>query len=320
MGELHEVFNSNHELLKTQEDIRTHEAKAYYQPGNRSHGCRSSVHFKGKHNDCSTDVKNNRIARYHSPPVLTLPSGLILTPTVFGYTISGTSLFDIAATTEDYGNSLVVATPTVSLRATENDPDEVSVIKFMDDYRKTIKIREGTITAGFLFNENVGKLKDNFNVAFRRLQALHRTLQKDEKKFKIYNDTFQSYIKDGITEDCDVHPTGVTSFYLPHRHVWTPGKITELRIVFDASSYGINELSLNDVIKVTLSLHHEVLLLFRTYKNTMVADIQKAFLQIRLPKDPSRCYKILMDKGFERSSRRLQCQRLVSAESLLELT
>ncbi|EYC36510.1 hypothetical protein Y032_0889g2879 [Ancylostoma ceylanicum] len=75
------------------------------------------------------------------------------------------------------------------------------------------------------------------------------------------------------------------SFYLPHRHVWTPGKSTE-RVVFDASSHGRNELSLNHVIyeghALTPSIH-EVLLQFRTHKNTMVADIQKAFLQIRLP-------------------------------------
>ncbi|CAJ0598230.1 unnamed protein product [Cylicocyclus nassatus] len=47
-----------------------------------------------------------------------------------------------------------------------------------------------------------------------------------------------------------------------------------------------NELSLNDVVyegHALTPLIHEVLLLFRTYKNTMVADIQKAFLQIRLP-------------------------------------
>ncbi|RCN33862.1 hypothetical protein ANCCAN_20300 [Ancylostoma caninum] len=153
---------------------------------------------------------------------------------------------------------------------TENDPDEAFIIKFMDDYRKTIQIKEG----------------DNFNVAFRRLQALLRTLRDDKEKPRIYNDTFQTYIKEGIIEECAFNPTGVTAFYLPHRHVWTPGKSTELRVVFDASSHGRNEFSLNDVIyegHALTPLIHEVLLQFRTHKNTMVADIQKAFLHIRLP-------------------------------------
>ncbi|KIH45327.1 hypothetical protein ANCDUO_24633, partial [Ancylostoma duodenale] len=156
----------------------------------------------------------------------------------------------------------------------------------MDDYRRTIQIKEGTITAGFLVNENVDKLKDNFNIAFRRLQALLRTSRDDKEKLRIYDDTFQTYIKEGIIEECAFNPTGVTAFYLPHRHVWTPGNSTELRVVFDASSHGRNEFSLNDVIyegHALTPLIHEVLLQFRTHKNTMVADIQKAFLQIRLP-------------------------------------
>ncbi|EYC14365.1 hypothetical protein Y032_0040g167 [Ancylostoma ceylanicum] len=240
----------------------------------------------------------------HSSPVLTLPSGLILTPTVFGYTISGTSLTKAKTSAEVHGSALVIASPAISSREdykqdiknlyeleslglkTENDPDEASIMKFMDDYRKTIQIKEGIITAGFPFNENVGKLKDNFNVAFRRLQALLRTLRDDKEKLQIYDDTFQTYIKEGIIEECAFNPTGVTAFYLPHRHVWTPGKSTELRVVFDASSHGRNELSLNDVIyegHALTPLIHEVLLQFRTHKNTMVADIQKAFLQIRLP-------------------------------------
>ncbi|KAL6738361.1 hypothetical protein Aduo_011917 [Ancylostoma duodenale] len=240
----------------------------------------------------------------HGSPVLTLPSGLILTPTVFGYTISGTSLTKTKTSAEVHGSALVIASPAVSSREdykqdiknlyeleslglkTENDPDEASIIKFMDDYRKTIQIKEGVITAGFPFNENADKLKDNFNVAFRRLQALLRTLRDDKEKLRIYNDTFQTYIKEGIIEECAFNPTGVTAFYLPHRHVWTPGKSTELRVVFDASSHGRNEFSLNDVIyegHALTPLIHEVLLQFRTHKNTMVADIQKAFLQIRLP-------------------------------------
>ncbi|EPB78804.1 hypothetical protein ANCCEY_02083 [Ancylostoma ceylanicum] len=226
----------------------------------------------------------------HSSPVLTLPSGLILTPTVFGYTISGTSLTKAKTSAEVHGSALVIASPTISSREdykqdiknlyeleslglkTENDPDEASIIKFMDDYRKTIQIKEGVITAGFPFNENAGKLKDNFNVAFRRLQALLRTLRDDKEKLRIYDDTFQTYIKEGIIEECAFNPTGVAAFYLPHRHVWTPGKSTELRVVFDASSHGRNELSLNDVIyegHALTPLIHEVLLQFRTHKNTM---------------------------------------------------
>ncbi|KHJ76592.1 hypothetical protein OESDEN_23788, partial [Oesophagostomum dentatum] len=148
----------------------------------------------------------------HSIPVLTLPSGLILTPTVFGYTISGSSLATWkTAFAQIQEGALVVATPNVSSKddykqdikhlyelealgiKTENDPDEDSILKFMDDYRKTIEIKDQTITAGFPFKDNAEKLKDNFNIAFRRLQALLRTLQKDKDKLKLYNETLQAY-------------------------------------------------------------------------------------------------------------------------------
>ena len=116
----------------------------------------------------------------YSNPVLTLPSGLILTPTVFGYTISGTSLAKwTTAFAQIQEGALVVATPNVSSKddykqdikhlyelealgiKTENDPDEESALKFMDDYRRTIEIKDGTITAGFPFKDNAEKLKDN---------------------------------------------------------------------------------------------------------------------------------------------------------------
>ncbi|VDO48298.1 unnamed protein product, partial [Heligmosomoides polygyrus] len=149
----------------------------------------------------------------------------------------------------------------------------------MDSYRKTITIESGRINAGFPFTNEVRNLKDNFNVAICRLHNLLRTVQRDKEKFKLYNDTFTSYLQDGRGRH-------TRRFYLPHRNVWTPSKSAKLRVVFDASSHAIDELSLNDVIYEEHSLTpliHEVLLKFRTHVYTMVADIQKAFLQIRLP-------------------------------------
>ncbi|EYC11530.1 hypothetical protein Y032_0050g1960 [Ancylostoma ceylanicum] len=82
----------------------------------------------------------------YSSPVLTLPSGLILTPTVFGYTISGTSPITTKATAaEIHLNELVLATS-------------------IGDCRKTSQLREGTVTPRLILNGN-HKFKDNFIVA-----------------------------------------------------------------------------------------------------------------------------------------------------------
>ncbi|EPB78465.1 hypothetical protein ANCCEY_02425 [Ancylostoma ceylanicum] len=61
----------------------------------------------------------------YSSPVLTLPSGLILTPTVFGYTISGTSPITtkpIAA--EIHLSELVLATPIGDCRKTSQTRED----------------------------------------------------------------------------------------------------------------------------------------------------------------------------------------------------
>ncbi|VDP18467.1 unnamed protein product [Heligmosomoides polygyrus] len=125
----------------------------------------------------------------------------------------------------------------------------------MDSYRKTITIKSGRITAEFPFTDEVRNLKDKFNVAIHRLQNLLCTLQGDKEKFNLYNDTLTSYLQDGIIEEAKEEDGRLATFYLPHRHVWTPSKSTKLRVVFDASSHARDELSLNDVIYEGHSLH-----------------------------------------------------------------
>ncbi|KAK6019496.1 Tas retrotransposon peptidase A16 [Ostertagia ostertagi] len=117
------------------------------------------------------DLLNQVIEHYN--PVMKLPSGLVLTPTVFGYTISGASgtFGPMNENGDTQCSSLIVATPVTlsndnykkdikhlyeleSLGInTQNDTDEAAVIKFMDNYRKTIVIENGNITAGFPFTD-----------------------------------------------------------------------------------------------------------------------------------------------------------------------
>ncbi|VDO25502.1 unnamed protein product, partial [Heligmosomoides polygyrus] len=105
----------------------------------------------------------------HETSANKLPSGLILTPTIFGYTISGasdkTAILTKNITSEC--SSLIIATPSLTAKDdykenikhlyeleslginTDSDTDEASIVKFMDSYRKTITIESGRITAGF---------------------------------------------------------------------------------------------------------------------------------------------------------------------------
>ncbi|XP_064482270.1 uncharacterized protein LOC135395024 [Ornithodoros turicata] len=74
---------------------------------------------------------------------------------------------------------------------------------------------------------------------------------------------------------------------MPHRAVIKQDRdTTKVRVVFDASSSASGEPSLNDVVHVGPNLNPEILHLlikFRSEAVALVADIEKAFLQISLP-------------------------------------
>lgn len=86
--------------------------------------------------------------------------------------------------------------------------------------------------------------------------------------------------------------------YLPHQAVIIPlKKTTKMRIVFDASAHYKDSQCLNDVLHqgpslLPLSNTVVMLLQFRMHKTAAIADVEKAFLQIRLQevdRDATRC-------------------------------
>ncbi|GFO10311.1 pro-pol polyprotein [Plakobranchus ocellatus] len=78
-------------------------------------------------------------------------------------------------------------------------------------------------------------------------------------------------------------------FYLPHKPVVREdSKTTKVRPVFDASAKGHNGVSLNDCLEAGPNLLPnllEVLTRFRRWKVAVIADIKKAFLQIKVKKE-----------------------------------
>lgn len=103
-----------------------------------------------------------------------------------------------------------------------------------------------------------------------------------------YDQTFKVQLEKDIIEEvpADRFGDGDIVHYIPHQPVLTPRKDTiKRRIVFDASSHFKGSPSLNDALHqgpLILPELYAMLLLFRISKVAVIADDEKAFLQVTL--------------------------------------
>jgi hypothetical protein len=175
------------------------------------------------------------------------------------------------------------------------DRDEIMRI-----FKKNITFIEGRYQIGIPFNERIKELPTNFRQAKARLAGLIKKLKQMDLVQK-YDDIIKEQEKDGIIER--VHDPSQASgpiHYLPHKAVIRMDKATtKIRIVMDPSAKpkGMqNAPSLNDCIYPGPLLLKElvgILLRFRTMNEVILADIQKAFLQIAVREQDRDCTRFL---------------------------
>ncbi|GFR10996.1 reverse transcriptase domain-containing protein [Trichonephila clavata] len=132
-------------------------------------------------------------------------------------------------------------------------------------------------------------LDDNRSVALNRYSKLVKRFNRDKLLFKDYKKIIDDYAKENIIESVIETPKlqgSPPTFYLPHTCVKRLDKTTtKIRIVYDSSSHGENQLSLNDCLNSGVNLNPDLLehiLKFRENPIAYTADIEKAFLQIEL--------------------------------------
>lgn len=106
---------------------------------------------------------------------------------------------------------------------------------------------------------------------------------------KAYDDILQDQLSKGIIKRLEefILPTDHPVHYMPHQCVIQEGKSTKLRIVYDGSAKTKNGCSLNECLYRRLLMLEDLTKLtrFREHNIGIVADVEKAFLQIGLQPD-----------------------------------
>ncbi|XP_065180039.1 uncharacterized protein LOC135810477 [Sycon ciliatum] len=243
--------------------------------------------------------------------VITLPSGLKLVSSEFGYLLTGCSSLPDECSNDDT-TSLVVTSSgsifsgaaSVSNRNTEDsvlsqfwqlenigikdspyaNDDEIALAQF----RKTTEYSDGRYSIQWPWkpDDTKDQLPSNYGLALGRMKSLAKRLATDGQLLESYDKVIRQQLAKGIIEEVQLSGTSGKQHYLPHHPVVTPAKSTKVRIVYDASAKAsATSPSLNDCLyrgPVLLPDLCGLLMRFRLKPIVISADVEKAFLQISI--------------------------------------
>ena len=164
------------------------------------------------------------------------------------------------------------------------DCDDEDLHKFC----KSIKFNKGRYYIAWPWKQENVCLPDNYTLAVKHMKSLVNRLQLDPELLQKYTVILRHQLEKGMIERVDNSTlTNTRKYYLPHHPVLIPLKATtKVRIVYDGSlKMQSASSSLNDC------LHHGPIILpdlvgllmrFRLQWIVILADIEKAFLQIAI--------------------------------------
>ena len=134
----------------------------------------------------------------------------------------------------------------------------------------------------------------------KRLKSIERKLSHDGELRKDYEDIVKDKLHQGIIEPAPVEPTGPRVFYMPHKPVVREqARSSKVRMVFDASAKphplanSVNECMYTG--PPLQPLLWDILIRARMSPHLILADIQKAFLQISLKEEDRDAFRFLFN-------------------------
>lgn len=233
-----------------------------------------------------------------------LSSDLVLSETILGWTVNGcsaprdskilqNSIGVMKCVTAEFhsSNDNEVNTTlrgfwdleTMGIKPEKEQPEIEN--KILENFNETIKFNNNRYEVRLPWNDRTGELKDNYELARKRLGSLSKKFERCPEFYDRYKCVIDSYLEKGIAETANFEPNSIC-YFMPHQAVIREDKTTtKLRVVFDASSHSSESISLNDCLHTGPNLNPDVLsilLKFRLHKIAVIGDIEQAFLQISL--------------------------------------
>uniref|UniRef100_A0A7I4YY06 Integrase catalytic domain-containing protein n=1 Tax=Haemonchus contortus TaxID=6289 RepID=A0A7I4YY06_HAECO len=165
--------------------------------------------------------------------------------------------------------------------------DQEEDSRILRQFQDTAIEIDGHLYVQFPWKSSHPRLADNKLLALKRLESQYRSFVTKPDLWRLYASTIDHYLDKGIIEEVDEHHfDNHRVYYIPHQAVIKESSTTtKLRVVFDASSHYKGAPSLNDCLHPGPSILPDlvgILLRSRLKPILLVADVEKAFLQIRL--------------------------------------
>ncbi len=158
--------------------------------------------------------------------------------------------------------------------------------EILDLFEQNTIYKNNRYETRLLWKEDHGELKNNFEIAKRRLFGLNSKFKQNEEFYYRYRDIINEQLEDKIIEEVKSNSeiNDRIGYFMPHHAVVRECKeTTRVRICYDASSKAKGESSLNDFLESGPNLNPDLLkiiLKFRYYPIAFCADIQRAFLEV----------------------------------------
>ncbi|XP_028415516.1 uncharacterized protein LOC114538581 [Dendronephthya gigantea] len=151
--------------------------------------------------------------------------------------------------------------------------------------------------------------KSNLEPSRKRLANVCKKIDRDQKLKEDYQDIIEKQLEAGIIETAPEQPTGKRVYYMPHKPVVREeATSTKVRMVFDASAKpNPTANSVNNCMFTGPALQPllwDILIRARMAPQLILADIQKAFLQIGLREEDRDAFRFLFNvNGIEKQFR-----------------